>query len=349
MALFITFPYRNAYYGTFSYDNYDVLNLYTYHTKSYDTKNRLAFLPNVTESSAWFALPNYYYSCAVGSKSYASRNVKSIYFNDGCTTPRSLFRDSGYKIVLDPERADAIIVPIMPAPTGTFAFLVACTKNGDLFLYHKNVPYNQKTGEGFVSVEEKARVETDLINRGFEIIQSWMNSHNCYFYKNCSAFEDVLIKDRRTSNKVYIREDALPINAPVHISVDVLDLWKRCEDDDILDKAICASDWKDYQFTLRSFLRCFKFRFANNSYRSSYFKTIFRVIDCGNAKDKGVVTPKDWNMWQAFCLHLCNVPPEGGITAASSIPIEIQRYIQIKSAVRPVKITEPQELSVLLT
>lgn len=93
----------SLYVGTVNIDSYGALRIRECPYRSKDVKGKVAVFYDQRASNPYGAIRS-------RSRNYCNSS-SSIYISKEVKTARDLFRNTGYKIVLDRDKADKIVVP----------------------------------------------------------------------------------------------------------------------------------------------------------------------------------------------------------------------------------------------
>ena len=277
---------------------------------------------------------------------FTPRQGDSIYISKNCKTNRDLYRNSGYKIVLDPEKAKFTIIPDLANNLPEFYYDILVydynKKSIYLFTIHKN---------GYSGIDIKDISEDDercilahFNARNLEVISNGIQLNSkLYVLHECDEYNDILYSAH--SGRVYVRESTVNFTLPVDISVETLQLWGKSKDYDMLTQSICNSNWREYPFTLCMFMSAYHSFLPY--YGNASFKNVLdqigyekgcRIADMFSGRD---INPKDWNLAQSFIMAQLGVSENGGYANLQNIPSEIADIIRRRFVVAPLKINAP--------
>lgn len=276
---------------------------------------------------------------------YALKGEK-LYFAKECHIPRDLYRNSGYSIVRDPDKADKIVIPQLQPTILYFLYDVAAYEPASKTIELFSVDRNESNRDNFSS-----DLTNDFFNircsfgTGYQFFQTNIeNNKKATIYPFCQEYIDIL--ENTYPGRKYIMEKDVNLDYPVTINLETLKLWKRHTDMDMLRKAICASDWREYPVTLCLFLmneHPFIDIRANEALK-------FILEQIGFVKDPHylwttsprMVYPKDWNLLQAYIMSELGVPETGGFVNPDTYNnTGYKDLYRSKYAVAPLTITEP--------
>lgn len=249
---------------------------YCYEYRTRDTINKMAcYFPDKKDHLVC-ALA---YDTSAGS--YLQNTIKSatkLFVASECKTGRDTFRNSNYSITRDKTKADIIVVPdIIPRSYLSLdcnlvahdekeekLYLVTITKYG--FEYGMDIKKDEiEIAKSFIESSMKLTVDDSALNK----LKVW-------FLPKCEEVVDILSNNKL--NVPYIQESKVPINPSTIISPETLVLWENIEDENLLVRTICTSDWQKYPVTLLALL--FAFRNKTNWYNvaTGDFRRILKAI-----------------------------------------------------------------------
>lgn len=284
-------------------------------------------------------------------------NNDKLYIYPGCKMAREHYRKSGYSIVRNPEAADACIIPDLPDNFMSIEYDIALfnqeTKTLELLLVY----YGSR---GFIRLTQNSDRYQDSLDAlkarfGDTLISDDSKSQYCTFVPNKLNYKDIILDS--FPDRYYATESSVKIESSLNISVETLDLWSRYPSSDLLMKTICQSDWRIYPVTLL----CFLYRYRNkiDLYKmTSDFKYVIDTIGYNynlslraNLRNR-IIEPEDWNMLQAWLMHLFEVDPKGGFTNCPKYRSAIDDLMMLckhKMCVAPLIISSPMTIETLST
>ena len=279
----------------------------------------------------------------------AQQNGVKIYVDPKCRTPRDLFRQSKYKIVRNPDDADVYVVPSIKDRYFYMTFNVAAQKDDKLYLF--NVVYNRnQIGNSQDERIDEAHCESlrnKLDECGMQILTEDPNCKRyCYFLPRYDIYKEVLCNER--PDRAYCQETFLHIDYPTTINLETLLLWSKysVKDTEALRKAILVSNWRDYPYTLLTFIEKTYNDLAYNP--DPQFKLVLDTIgyDCYNCFTEEcsgkIISPEDWNLAQEFFLVRVGLPKEGGYVSLDDYrSSDYDDLVRTKIVVAPLKIDKP--------
>lgn len=276
-----------------------------------------------------------------------------LFVSSTCKTQRDIFRNSGYTIKLKPDDADVIVVPdIVPESYyNRTCNLVGMDANEEnLFLITIEKPGYYSGNE--ITVDDIENVKRFLVNlRNYKFDDSELIDKDVWFIPKCEELKEVILNQKRFSLVPYIQESLVPINASTKFSPETLMYWRSIakQDQELLARTICTSDWRDYPNTLLAFLKT-NGDTAWNLVGNADFKNILRVIgyiNWYNLEDnlnEHDFKPKDYEMLQSYLYYLFGIDQEkGGVvdwrTIDSNNAWALMKFLQRRYVFKPLKLT----------
>ena len=207
-------------------------------------KGKDAFFSD-TSTSFYEGLDSHIYSApkpGLGQKLFISKNSKM---------PRALLRGSDYKIVLDKDKADYVVVPFpediitqklnLVMKCGDVIYCVRITKDyGAPAIDDQIVATVQQSLSNYIGGDAKLFFhKSDLETRRF------------YFVKRCDEYEQMLADS--TSYKFYFDRN-VPFVPTTEINPENLEFLYRCRDMNVFERMVFGSDWQHYPFTICTLL-----------------------------------------------------------------------------------------------
>lgn len=266
-----------------------------------------------------------------------------------CKTGRDTFRNSGYKITRDKDKADVIVVPDVKASM--------------FFNYHCNmVAKDEDTDKLYIIELHKSGYDNPIIDKedieraseyvesaiGLKVDDSQMTDFYVWFIPKCDEIKNVLTENML--NVPYVQESRIPVSASTSFTAETLIFWENIDDPNLLMRTICTSDWMDYPVTLLAFLTITQNKLDNRNwfnYANGDFRRILQNIGYSAYSDFRYqvryhsLSPKDFNMLQAYLYMKLGLGPEGGIInqkTLASLDSDFHPYLQRKIALKPLQI-----------
>lgn len=280
----------------------------------------------------------------------AQRETVSLYVYPEVGTSRDIIRKSGYKIVLDPSKADYCVAPAFAGRICDYRYDILAYDDSDESLYLYTVT-NYMDEIPIQNLFDRAK--QDLTDCGLRVIGDRMQvSRPCIIVQKSDAFIDILRPTDDTRGRKYISELQLPLDYGNEISIQNLLLWKQLAEtnNSIFEKVIVNTDWRDYPVTMCFFLSldCPMGRiFYSSNSNTKMMLTAIGFDRCRPAVamcEGRVVEPKDWNMLQDYIMASYDVEPQGGfITDRKACTPESDwlNIVRRRLCIAPLKIDSP--------
>ena len=303
-----------------------------------------------------------YYSSPIQALNYHLKprylvrpNHSKLYFSEGCRMRRDLFRNSGYQIVMNKDKADATVIPEPRSPLRlTFDIFTWCENTKTLTLYSVDEAMKYNTEE--VKKTTFDRIKAALEFRAGEELQFFqdtiLRNCNCWIIHKHPHYKEILEAE---SIIPFIYETDINIDYPINICPETLFMWsKMYPNSQEFRDAVCASDWVKYPATLLVFLKTEWGRTFDTSGASQMFRLVLNTIGFDyNTKAKEVlkdknVTAEDWNMLQDYILYRLNLDTNGGPLDQEKLGSRDRDYLKwIRSAlvVKPLRMTSDQDFN----
>lgn len=268
-----------------------------------------------------------------------------------CKISRDTFRTSGYTITRDKNKADVIVIPdVLRQNYYSYICNFAAKKEGNLYLINVN-----KCGWDSPVFDDSDVyfIRKYLTDNGFELDETQKSRIMVWFLPKCEEINEVLTGNVLPT--VYIQESLVPVTPSTTISPETLTFWENVNDNNLLARTICTSDWMKYPITLLCFLVFFKgdvnwCRFSVGDAKSSInnFRRILDRIGYQYNYYKSwvfsdrYISPEDYEMLQSFLYAKLGVADKGGfidVEKFNCIPIELQSILQRRVALAPLALS----------
>lgn len=279
-----------------------------------------------------------------------NKNGESLFVCSDCNTPRDLYRNSGYKIVRDPEKADYVVVQEQKHWLRTFKYDVAFYEPDTKALHLLTVRHNSgiRQFDETVLDDDWEKITLYFAELGGDMLlqNDLVKGRACYIIPNYEVYSEILQKTY--PNRKYCYEHSVSIDYPTEINMETLKVWEKYSDFNMLAKAIISSNWTEYPATLLVFI--------NNEakmvqyYGGQAMKDVLNQIGFDkyarteNILEGSVIEPKDWNLLQEWSLYKLGVPKTGGY-ANMDDGSEYKRFVREKRACAPLYISSGVEFS----
>lgn len=243
----------------------------------------------------------------------------TIFLSSSCQLPRNIVRGD-YAITIKPDNADYIVIPNGPFECQKVDYNIAVKYNDSVIFLNitKGSCYCDTIGENDIALVEK-----ELKNWFGDDVEAYydfdMKKKYAYFTKKIEEIKDIVLETYPT--RKYIYERFLDYDAPTKISVDTLLIWSKL-DDELREKAIVSSDWKNYPFTVWNFTRKYNMTYGCKTQAFIAVKNYLEDYYSSYSIDRNFVTAKDWNMFQRWIMKITGIPETGG-----TIPFSIYKNL----------------------
>ena len=271
-----------------------------------------------------------------------------------CKTQRDIFRNSGYSIKLKPDDADAIVVPdVIPERYYSKTCNIVAMDQNEEYLFLIDI---QKPGYsiGVNITDSDINIVRNYLTalRNYKFDDSSLTKLKVWFIPKCEELKEIMKEEQSFPGLPYVQEHLVPISASTKFSPETLVYWKNiaAQDQELLARTICTSDWRKYPFTLLAFLKMTRGSKAWNLVGNGDFKNILTNIGYSqygsiqNDLDRKTVSPADYEMFQSYLYYLMGIDPEkGGMvdlrTLFSVVGSDILWYLQRRMAFKPLHLS----------
>ena len=269
----------------------------------------------------------------------------TLYINSECKLSRDIIRQTGYKITINKEKADYVVIPYKHDYT-SYEFDILANKGDDVFLFQsdKRSFRTMCTNKGDIKKQLEDGGYTDVVFFD-EVVGS-----ECYFIPKFDVYEDIIANGANGVN--YIYEKDLRVKPSIELSVETLNVWKNITDDNLKAKLLATSDCTKYPVTLIYFIHTYWWRYLYGI-SDAHVKRILDIIGydenqslANNMFYRRVVQPDDWNLLTKFILDKVGVSEEGGFITDNNIlnldDLE-KTVLRSRLCVAPFYIKEPMD------
>lgn len=269
----------------------------------------------------------------------------TLYINSECKISRDVIRQTGYKITINKEKADYVVIPYKHNYT-SYAFDILANKGDDIFLFQ-----SRKKGFRTLSIN-KGDIKKQLEDMGYTDVVFFdeVVGSECYFIPKFDVYEDIIANGANGVNYIYQKD--LRVKPSVELSVETLNVWKNITDDNIKAKLLATSDCTKYPLTLLYFIHTYWWRYIYGI-SDAHVKRILDIIGYDESQSltsnmfcRRVVQPDDWNMLTNLILDKVGASEEGGFIADKTFYEldEIERNVlRYRMCVAPFYIKEPMD------
>jgi len=351
MTYFRAIHFDRLFSGSVGIDYQGDINIRSWEEKSRDIKGRVAYLPldYYSRQSVKECLAAEDNSSAVWPKT-----GKKLWICKESRIPRALLRNSDYKITIDKENADYIVVPELTDDevsqrVDDLIYIRTNSVGTSLFYLTFNRGYEyqnskEKTDEILPKIEAALK-EKFCIFEDEDVLELIHHPEydmtTVYFVKNTPEIEQIL-----TGNMVkdYIVDTRIRITAPTEMTAEALQIWSKMEDGrEMMAKAVIASDWQNHPVTTCVFLNAYNLRYYGGEQLRYVQKCVNYAYYERNSTFPAelIVQPEDWNLLQDWLMLRAGMGPEGGF--------KVQRgegdtkFIRYAECIKPLHISEPMQ------
>lgn len=312
--------------GVVRIDNYGGLTVKVYAERTMDVKGRVAYLPLDSDTDA----PEVLINKRDRSSVCYPKTGKTLYVCSESKVPRALLRNSDYKITINRENADYVVIPEQtPDEIGVresnITFIV---KSGDkMHIYYFLLEFSWGKDINSVNAQMIEQIKTAIQNRivleenesaEFYYIGNLVKN-KIFFVRKCQELEEILtgeINDFGLGKNKYqiVLDTKLKIDPTNEISAEMLQIWSKMDDKTMLAKHIINSNWQKYPCTISAFIRDKSLEYWGGEQMKYVTKSIdynhYRTYDSFRPNQE--IEPEDWNLLQDYLMAKVGLGPEGG-------------------------------------
>ena len=240
------------------------------------------------------------------------RDDNLVYLEPKARNSRDMVRNSGYKITLDRDKANFIVIP--PLEDYQISYfntdvVVHDTDTDEVYMFSIKNNYCSEITEDIKNKISDKLFSVIGPNCKFYSFTKELNRGRVYFIPNIQTYLDII----SGSTKPCIFDRDLDYDALYNINVETLELWRHMTDDTILEKCIIGSDWKKYPFTLNTFIDTERSCRGLSGSQNKNLRMILSEIGSGyDWSPTRQIEPEDWNMCQRWIMHLLGVDENKG-------------------------------------
>lgn len=341
--------FTNLYSGKVIFDNYGGMKAKVYSENTMDVKGKVAYLALDTSTQEPWTILN------GKDNSYHCwpKTDKVLYIAKESRVPRMILRNSDYKITINPNNADYVVIPANyedDVPKREFNIAYIASKDKDVLLYYFTFDYSwsAKVQHDAASVEKIKKVILDKLNYGDDWNQEFyyfdqLPTTYVYFVKRCPEVESILTDN--TFNYKVIIDTRLRIDSPIGINIDSLKIWGKMSmtsEREMVAKAIIGSSWKEYPCTIAAFIDHYNLDYYGGEQLAYVKKSIGYDYYRNHYKFRAdrEVQPNDWNLLQEWLMSLVGLDEKGGFISyqLSDSALLLTRHAK---CFKPVYISEP--------
>jgi len=339
--------------GTITLDNYGGIRVKIHGERTKDIKGRDAYLPldaNTKKPREMIGLKDRSNRCY-------PKTGKTLYVCKESHVPRALLRNSDYKITINRDNADFVVIPApeeedVSSRKFNIAYLIQGPDIADLYYFTLNYPWGHDDDKA--DTEDIPKIK-EAIKKRFPLLEDYtatffgndaLSLQTMYFLKSCQEVEDVLtgnIFDQELGRDKYeiVLDTQLNIDATTEISAEMLQIWSKMEDKNMLAKHIIGSNWQKYPCTISVFLKDnYVYAWGGEQMRYVTKSIDFEYYGYNEAfKHNQVIQPEDWNLLQDWIMLKAGMKPEGGYKVQRGEGLA--RFARYAECIKPFKISEP--------
>ena len=302
-------------------------------------KNKLLVALKATNKESYFLDPFQGINDRVRSASAVKDRSYPLFITPECQMSRDIIRNSGYRITIDRDKADYVVIPYKHVyekyECDGFA-----RKGNDIYIFHN------KDLALYAESTNTTAIRESLGQYGFTdiVLACELQSHAVYLIPNFPVYKEIL--DGEFPNTRYIFENKLELVPGIQMSIETLNVWKNVKDDNMRAKLLLNADWQHYPVTIMYF--CHKYWYEMIYYAgNAKVASMFQNLDW-NSEDsietnlfrRRLIQPEDWNMLTKFVLSELNLPENGGFIKEDIGDLE-KCILRHTNCVAPYYITEP--------
>ena len=235
----------------------------------------------------------------------------TLFFSPSCVLPRAIVRDS-YRITIKPDNADFTIMPNSNYYDSEDCDYNVAVKYKDNLILLSVVENSYNYKDSLDSNEfslVKAEIDNFFGTDATFYFNADMKKSYASFSKKVKEVKDIVLNTYPT--RKYIYEKFVDYAAPAKISAESLFIWSQLSQE-LKEKTIVSSDWKDYPSTIWNFTRKYSMNYGCKTQAfiavRNYLENYFSSYDL----KRNFVTSKDWNMFQKWIFKITGISEDGG-------------------------------------
>ena len=274
----------------------------------------------------------------IASNTYITSNYCAgdpVYVHPDARLSRDLIRKSGYNITRSKDKAELIIIPQPKYESFIdMKYHIACREGGIIYLFSVRDEYGIDIPEEKLD-DCKERITQFLGNDQIEFISCSLDTlMTCTFFPKVEEYKELIENDKPQK---YVFDTKIQLQPNVDISVETLDVWARLSDNNMLSRFICASNWKDYPFTLRMFIDAEQYGLRYQSNKN--IRMILEELGVGKSIPGNlIVSKKDYDLFISYVFHKLGRNPSASYIEPDELrklPDEYRQFIKMKFAIAP--------------
>lgn len=268
-----------------------------------------------------------------------SKDGYSLFFTPGCEVPRDIVRNSGYKITINRDNADFVVIPYKKR-NAKYEFDIFAMKDGNAYLF---LSKNGEISEKNCNLND---IEAALANEGYtDIIFGCQTSGSqAHFISKFDVYKEII--EQQSSNTKYVYENAISLTPAAELSIETLNIWKNISDDNMRSKLLLASDCQKYPLTTMYFCSKYWWAYLRNK-PDVKVKRLFECMDYNPDKSletnmfvRRMINPEDWNLLCRFIMDELKLPEKGGFISKDLDGTQ-EKVLRSTLCVAPLFIKEP--------
>lgn len=339
--------------GLVRLDNYDNITVKVWGEKTQDLKGKVAYFPLDSDTEP----PEVIINKADLSKLCYPKTGKTLYVCSESKVPRALLRNSDYKITINRDNADYVVIPYQDSEeiaSREQNITLVVEKNDFTHIYYFSLELSYRRDADSVDsalIEKIKKAILDRVSPDTDATATFcyignLKKASIYFVKKCKELEEILtdkLSDPETGRKIFnpVLDINLKIEATNDINLEMLQIWSKMDDKNLLCKHIINSKWQDYPCTVSAFVEEASISYWGGEQMRYVLKSIdFDYYRRNHAfRPNQEIQPEDWNLLQDWIMVQHGFGPDGGfkVRRAEGIGRLVRRAICVK----PYKISEP--------
>lgn len=343
MTTWCTKNYKSIRDGQINVYSNDVIDIKLFWTIG-TLRGKTAYIPNVHTSDSVCGRIR-------GRSTYPYHRANTLFVSPACSISRDVLRNSGFKIKLDPQQAEYVVVDDPPAPMRYAYNLIAYHEQKEaMFIFSLYRDNEEVTEEQVKRVIELAKVEinNDIGDGAITFYYlDGLKKNEAQFLPKCTEWEEMVGSILPPGPaREYVLADRLRLKPSFEISVENLLVLESCSRD-IVEKTVLQSNWKEYPMTLAVFLsnevEAVKYT-SSKALKAVLAKIGFYGYNEGETFPDIPVSTQDWEMLQSYILYKLGLKNNGGFVDKEkwvNLKADYKKFILSKAAVAPLKIDSP--------
>jgi len=340
--------------GLVRLDNYDGITVKVYSERTSDLKGRVAYFPLDSNTESPEALINK----KDKSNICYPKTGKTLYVCSESKVPRAILRNSDYKITINRENADFVVIPYQASEEISSReqnITLVVEKNDFTHIYYFELELSYRRNADSVDAALIEQIKKKILERieveegataTFYFIGNLQKS-KIYFVRKCQELEEILtdeITDSETKRLKFnpLLDINLKIDAINEINLEMLQIWSKMDDRIMLCKHIINSDWQKYPCTIAAFVEDRNLQWSGGEQMKYVLRSIdFEYYRYNNTfKPNQEIQPDDWNLLQDWIMLKNGLGSDGGFKVCRASD-GVEHLVRRAICVKPYKISEP--------